>query len=148
MLKIKNNKIIFLTIIVLLQFLSTAGAQPYGLVMGKDNGLDIILLIDVSYSLKKEITTIENFVSKVYALKRQKDNIYLITFRDSSTPFGPDLTIDNAINRIKAQIKSAKTSDETFPIHGFTEVFDFIKDEKAGAILFLSDGENSSEKKR
>jgi len=109
-------------------------------------GLKIVLVIDVSPSLKYHRADVEKIVSYIYdTIKRpQKDSIHLITFSDYANLHNPDLLKASVLFEIKNRTK--KKSKYTIPIYGFNKVFDLVEKQfpkKVGVVLFISDGEDS-----
>jgi hypothetical protein len=132
------------------------------------NALEIVFVVDVSYSMKDHLNYVSLLVRKIFKDFRTsaENGFYLITFADYATYKGSVEDVGTVKEKIEAEMQ--KTLQEfnrkegnirnrhypgipyrrqnTYPESGFWQVFALIETnfiQKRGVLLFLSDGEDS-----
>jgi len=147
-------KIVFLFLIIgaSLEVGLSAIGQTSSEDTGLQKGLKIVLVVDVSASLKKEHRNlIEEFVLLVHdSLQRpDKDDIHLITFSEYAKISDSVQIRESIKTNIRNEFENEKTKQKQITIlkHGLEEVFGLVENEfpqKVGIVLFISDGRDES----
>jgi hypothetical protein len=130
----------------------TADEPVYENAVKQKKQFKIVLVVDVSPSLYYCRNLINDFTKEFYEffLKNENNDFNLITF--SKWAKIHDLSVPINLNKILSTIekefkKNSKIKEQrTYPKHGLGEVFGLVADsfpKKIGAIIFLSDGEDS-----
>lgn len=112
----------------------------------KEKGLKIVLVVDVSPSIKAFKKVITDSISFIFdkIVRPGKDDVHLITFSLHAKLYDSVQDKISCINHINDNM--SKWSKDTYPKYALSEVFGLLENtfpEKVGVVLFLSDGENT-----
>lgn len=147
---------LLLTIFISIIFSISHFAQNNSATPKKDadiHGLEIVFVVDVSYSMQWNMDCVKDFIYAVYQELSSpdnpgKNNFHLVTFSDYATYHSSIKEFLDIRDKIEEELKKTlkERRKRTYPKNGLWEVSDLIEEnfiKKVGVVLLISDGEDN-----